>query len=104
MLGKDMLQMRVIYQSEPAIDAATAARRCLFAPAAVLRQAASGGSINGCPFSRHTLLVLELEKVRQSANDEAMVFLAQSWSRCPADGWVPALFEGVWKRTSPANG
>ncbi|MRX08465.1 hypothetical protein GJ697_11515 [Pseudoduganella sp. FT25W] len=100
---KGMQQMRAIYQSEPATDAATAARRCLFAPAAVLRQAASEGSISGCPFSRRTLLVLELEKARQAANDEAMVFLAQTWSRCPADGWVPALFEGVWKRASPPH-
>ena len=29
-----------------------------------------------------------------------LVFLSQSWSRCPAEKWVPALLEGVWTRVS----
>lgn len=95
---KGMVQMRALYRSEPTLAPPEAARHCLFAPAAVLRQPVSEGSINGCPFSPKTLIVLELEKARQTADDEAMIFLAQTWSRCPADGWVPALFEGVWKR------
>ncbi|HEY9101879.1 hypothetical protein [Chitinimonas sp.] len=95
---KGMVQMRALYQSEPSLDPAEAARRCLYAPAAVLRQPLRDGNVGGCPFSRRTLLVLELDKARQVSGDEAMVFLSQSWSRCPADGWVPALYEGIWKR------
>jgi hypothetical protein len=29
-----------------------------------------------------------------------LIFLSQSWSRCPAEKWVPALLEGVWTRVS----
>ncbi|AHZ78057.1 hypothetical protein DW66_3550 [Pseudomonas putida] len=43
---------------------------------------------------------MELEKARQASGDESMVFLGDSWSRCPAEQWVPALLEGVWRRAT----
>lgn len=77
-----------------------ASQRCLFAPGVVLRQATSPGSVGGCPYAAGTLLLLELEKARQASGDPSMVFLADTWSRCPAEQWVPAMLEGVWRRAT----
>jgi hypothetical protein len=74
------------------------AERCLFAPPAILRQATSDGEIAGCPFKKNTLFVLELAEAHKEPGTRDLIFLDQSWSRCPADQWVPALFEGVWRR------
>jgi hypothetical protein len=74
------------------------AEQCLFAPPALLRQATSDGEIAGCPFKKGALFLLELSEANKQENTRDLVFLDQSWSRCPADQWVPALFEGVWRR------
>jgi hypothetical protein len=79
---------------------------CLFAPAAVLRQAKTSGEVGGCPFRRGSLFILELGSASKGAPNRDLVFLSQSWSRCPAEKCVPALLEGVWTRvsaTSPAS-
>jgi hypothetical protein len=34
------------------------------------------------------------------AANRDLVFLSQSWSRCPAEKWVRSLLEGVWTRVS----
>ena len=73
---------------------------CLFAPATVLRQAKTSGEIGGCPFRRGSLFILELGSASKGAANRDLVFLNQSWSRCPAEKWVPALLEGVWTRVS----
>jgi len=38
-------------------------------------------------------------------NPEATRFApsSQSWSRCSAEKWVPALLEGVWMRVSATS-
>jgi len=79
-----------------------ASQRCLFAPGVVLRQATSSGTVGGCPYAAGTLLLLELEKARQASGDESMIFLPDTWSRCPAEQWVPAMLEGVWRRATNA--
>lgn len=81
-----------------------ASQRCLFAPGVVLRQATSSGTVGGCPYAAGTLLLLELEKARQANGDESVIFLADTWSRCPAEQWVPAMLEGVWRRATNAYG
>jgi hypothetical protein len=73
---------------------------CLFAPGAVLRQAKTSGEVDGCPFRRGSLFTLELGSASKGAANRDLVFLSQSWSRCPAEKWVPALLEGVWTRVS----
>jgi hypothetical protein len=73
---------------------------CLFAPATVLRQAKSSGQVGGCPFRRGSLFILGLGSASKGAANRDLVFLSQSWSRCPAEKWVPALLEGVWTRVS----
>jgi hypothetical protein len=82
-----------------------AADQCLFAPPNVVRQAKTSGEVGGCPFRRGSLFILELGSASEGATNRDLVFLNQSWSRCPAEKWVPALLEGVWTRvlaTSPA--
>jgi hypothetical protein len=71
---------------------------CLFAPATVTRQAKTSGEVGGCPFKRGSLFILGLGSASKGAANRDLVFLSQSWSRCPAEKWVPALLEGVWTR------
>ncbi len=73
---------------------------CLFAPAAVVRQAKTSGEVGGCPFRKGSLFLLGLESASKGTVNRDLVFLSQSWSRCPAEKWVPALLEGVWTRVS----
>lgn len=84
---KGLDQMRGLYLDASVRHTLTpelASHRCLFAPGVVLRQATSSGTVGGCPYSAGTLLLLELEKARQTGGDESMIFLAGTWSRCPA--------------------
>ena len=71
---------------------------CLFAPATVVRQAKTSGQVGDCPFRKGSLFILGLGSASKGAANRALVFLSQSWSRCPAEKWVPALLEGVWTR------
>ena len=71
---------------------------CLFAPTTVVRQAKTSGEVGGCPFRRGSLFILGLGSASKGAANRDLVFLSQSWSRCPAEKWVPALLEGVWTR------
>jgi hypothetical protein len=75
-----------------------AADECLFAPATAVRQAKTSGEVGGCPFRRGSLFILGLGSASKGAANRDIVFLSQSWSRCPAEKWVPALLEGVWTR------
>jgi hypothetical protein len=71
---------------------------CLFAPNTTVRQAKTDGEVSGCPFRRGSLFILGLGSASKGAGNRDLVFLSQSWSRCPAEKWVPALLEGVWTR------
>jgi hypothetical protein len=75
---------------------------CLFAPATVVRQAKTSGEVSGCPFRKGSLFILGLGSASKGAANRDLVFLSQSWSRCPAEKWVPALLEGVWTRVVAA--
>jgi hypothetical protein len=75
----------------------------LFAPTAVVRQVKTSGEVGGCPFRRGSLFLLGLGSASQGAANRDLVFLSQSWSRCPAEKWVPALLEGVWTRVSATS-
>src|SRR6202041_461898 len=77
-----------------------AADECLFSPITVVRQAKTSGEVSGCPFRRGSLFIFGLRSASQGAANRDIVFLNQSWSRCPAEKWVPALLEGVWTRVS----
>ena len=55
------------------------------------------------PVRRGSLFILELGSASKGAANRDLLFLSQSWSRCPAEKWVPALLEGVWTRVSAAK-
>ena len=76
---------------------------CLFAPGSVVRMAKEDGRMGGCPFKSGSLFVLALGKASKDKAARDLVFLNRSWSRCPAESWVPALLEGVWRRTLVAS-
>lgn len=81
-----------------ALSPAAAGAKCLFAPSMVLRQ-----PTRACPFAKGrlmpaTLVVLKLQTANKKSPDRNTVFLRETWSRCPAEQWVPALLEGVWRR------
>ena len=100
---KGLQQMKRLYLDDAkrsSLSAEQAAQQCLFAPISVYRQAISAGSVNGCPFSRGSLFILNIGIAARAAAGRRLVFLEDSWSRCPAADWVPAMFEGVWKRAS----
>jgi hypothetical protein len=94
---REMQALYVNISQRTAMSPESAAGHCLFAPAAVLRQATSDGEIAGCPFHKNAVFVLELSEAHKQADTNDLVFLEDSWSRCPAEQWVPALFEGVWR-------
>ena len=75
---------------------------CLFAPT-VLRKAKTAGELGGCPFRKGSLFILGLPSASKGAANRDIVFLNQSWSRCPAEKWVPSLLEGVWMRVSATD-
>lgn len=98
---KGLEHMRVLYLNESvrsALSPEMAANQCLFAPISVYRQATSAGSISGCPFSRASLFVLNIGAASKTENGRRLIFLDDSWSRCPAAEWVPSMLEGVWRR------
>ena len=76
---------------------------CLFAPPTVLRQAKTSGEVSGCPFRRGSLFILKVGSASKGASNRDLVFLSQSWSRCAAEKWVPALLAGVWTRVSATS-
>jgi hypothetical protein len=75
---------------------------CLFAPNTAVRQAKTSGEVGGCPLKKGSLFILGLGSASKGAVNRDLVFLSQSWSRCPAEKWVPALLEGVWTRVLAA--
>jgi hypothetical protein len=87
-----------VLRSSMTTDAAV--DECLFAPTTVLRQAKTSGEVSGCPFRAGSLFVLGLGSASKGAANRDLVFLSRSWSRCPAEKWVPALLQGVWTRVS----
>ena len=64
---------------------------CLFEPATVVRQAKTSDEVAGCPFRKGSLFILGLGSASQGATNRDLVFLSQSWRRCPAENWVRAL-------------
>jgi hypothetical protein len=82
------------------ISTDAAVDECLFAPDTVLRQAKTSGEVGGCPFKKGSLFILGLGTASKGAANRDLVFLSQSWSRCPAEKWVRSLLEGVWTRVS----
>jgi hypothetical protein len=70
----------------------------LSAPPVVLRQALSDGVASGCPYSKLTLFMLKLKDANHDNKAKDLIFMTNTWSRCPAEQWVPAVISGIWTR------
>ncbi|MEI9958467.1 MAG: hypothetical protein WDM90_19670 [Ferruginibacter sp.] len=70
----------------------------LSAPPVVLRQALSKGAAAGCPYAKFTLFMLRLKDANHDNNAKDLIFMSNSWSRCPAEQWIPAVISGIWKQ------
>jgi hypothetical protein len=98
---KSLRHMRILYASvetRSGLSAQLAAEQCLFAPISVYRQASAAGELGDCPYSRHSLFLLSIGDAAQHSDGRSLVFMEDSWSRCPANLWVPAMLQGVWSR------
>jgi hypothetical protein len=98
---KSFRLMRLLYakvEVRSVLSAEAATEQCLFAPASVYRQATAAGRLGDCPYSRHSLFVLSIGKAAQQSEGRSLIFMEDSWSRCPANLWVPAMLQGVWSR------
>jgi hypothetical protein len=98
---KSLRHMRLLYanvETRSGLAAEAAAEQCLFAPVSLYRQAVAAGRLGDCPYSRHSLFVLSIGEAARQAEGRSLVFMDDSWSRCPANLWVPAMLQGVWSR------
>jgi hypothetical protein len=94
-------RLRSFYADESARNSLTpemAVEQSLSAPPVVYRQALSAGAAAGCPYSKFTLFLLQLKDANQDNQAKDMVFMTDTWSRCPAEQWIPAVIAGTWKR------
>jgi hypothetical protein len=102
-LAKSLRQMRLLYadvDSRKVLSAEVAAEKCLRAPVSVYRQATAKGVLDGTAFPKNSLFVLKIGEASQLAGGRPLVFMEDSWSRCPASTWIPAMLEGVWRRAA----
>ena len=98
---RSIRHLRLLYAdaaTSSALSAEAAAERSLFAPVSIYRQATTAGQLGGCPFSRHALFELFIGEASQQGLGRPLVFMDDTWSRCPANLWVPAMLQGVWNR------
>jgi hypothetical protein len=102
-LVRSLYLMRSLYSDSgtgEAVSAKVAASQCLRAPVSVYRQSTTQGALMGFSFPKHSLFVLNIGAASQLPDGEPLVFMEDSWSRCPASTWIPAMLEGVWRRAS----
>lgn len=95
--------MRALYADgsiRSSLSPEAVACECLFAPVSLYRQATEAGQLGDCPFPRNSLFVLEIGKASQRDGGQPLVFMDNTWSRCPAADWVPAMLEGLWLRAT----
>jgi hypothetical protein len=101
-LAKSLRQMRLLYADEDArkeLSAEAAAEKCLRAPVSIYRQSTAKGTLDGTAFPKNSLFVLEIGAASLLDHGRSLVFMEESWSRCPASTWIPAMLEGVWRRS-----
>ena len=92
-------RMRELWRSgAPRPTPDEAARRCLFAPETVLRQATERGDTAAGEVRPGTLVLFELDELRAREATPDVVFMAGTWAECPAAGFVPALLRAVWEQ------
>ena len=93
--------MRQLYSNSSnrtALSPEGAGAKCIFAPDKVLRQPLAPESSTDGELEISTLVILNLQDANAKAPDKSIAFLTGTWSQCPAESWVPALLEGIWRR------
>ncbi len=93
--------MRQLYTDptkRTALTPESAGGQCLFAPPSVLRQPTETDDSAGGELQTGTLVILNLQAANAKTPDANLAFLRETWSRCPAEQWVPALLQGIWRR------
>ena len=93
-----MQQLFLDPRTRDTLSPETAGTRCLFAPGSVLRQPTASIPYGGGELTTETLILLNLQDANVNVPGTDVVFLQDTWSRCPAEQWVPALLEGIWRR------
>lgn len=104
---KSLRHMRVLYADEAkrwALSDEAAAEQSLFAPVSLYRQATGAGQLGECRFPENSLFVLAIGEACRQPGGRSLVFMDDTWSRCPANVWVPAMLQGVWKRARSLPG
>jgi hypothetical protein len=91
-------RMRQLYSESPALSPGEAGSRCLVAPSTVIRQPTSSDNSTQSELKPATLVLLSLRTANDKTPSRDVAFLRDTWSRCPAEQWVPALLEGIWRR------
>ncbi|HEY2466567.1 MAG TPA: hypothetical protein VGI45_01840 [Terracidiphilus sp.] len=98
--------MRQLYNApsnRTVLSPEAAGGRCIFAPPSVLRQPlTANGSASG-ELETGTVVILNLQNANEKMPNSDLAFLRNTWSQCPAEQWVPALFEGIWRRACNAQ-
>lgn len=89
-------QLRILYADGNRMTPEQAVEQTLSAPPVVYRQALAAGAVAGCPYSKFTLFLLRLKDANKDASTTDMVFMTGTWSRCPAEQWIPAVIAGTW--------
>jgi len=74
-----------------------AVAQCLVAPERVVRQPTEAGLTLAGEYSPATLVLLQLDAANSRAPSPSTAFMTQSWARCPAHAWAPALLAAVWR-------
>jgi len=97
--------MRQLYcdaSNRTALSPEAVSGRCVFAPDTVLRQPTAPDSAGPEQLDCGTLVALKLEDANAKTPDADLAFMRNTWSRCPAEQWVPALLAGIWRRACQA--
>lgn len=89
-------EMRELWRTQPRPSTDEVLRACLFAPKTVLRQATAPGATAVGEVRPGTLVLVELDKLRERSPDAEAVFMAGTWAECPAGAFVAALLRAVW--------
>ena len=94
-----MRRLRADPGARPRLSEESILTQCMVAPRRVLREATEPFETPpaGRQVRRGTLVVMELDQARERAPDSAVTFMSESWSRCPASGFVAALLLAVWR-------
>ena len=90
-------KMRELWRKQPRPSTDEVLRACLFAPKTVLRQATARGGTAAGEVRPGTLVLLQLDKLRERSPDAEAVFMAGTWAECPAGAFVAALMRAVWE-------